>query len=105
MSDEPKKRSWKWIAWTALALIALYPLSVGPVLLLAGKWGGLPNRTRLDAGTWIAVWAGASAATVASGLKVDRCHPGRVRWVPHRVERPAILAPAPLNSRAKSEKP
>ena len=42
MSDEPKKRSWKWIAWTALALIALYPLSVGPVLLLAGKWGGLP---------------------------------------------------------------
>jgi hypothetical protein len=34
------------------------------------------NRTRLDAGTWIAVWAGASAATVASGLKVIVAIPG-----------------------------
>ncbi len=36
MSDEPKKRSrvWIWasrIAWMAMALIVLYPLSIGPV--------------------------------------------------------------------------
>jgi hypothetical protein len=33
MSDEPKKRSWPWpvrLAWTAVALLMLYPLSAGP---------------------------------------------------------------------------
>jgi hypothetical protein len=30
MSDEPKKRSRKWIWWTVLALFVIYPLSMGP---------------------------------------------------------------------------
>jgi hypothetical protein len=38
MSDEPKGRSRKWM-WcvTALALLMLYPLSTGPVMLLTGR--------------------------------------------------------------------
>jgi hypothetical protein len=35
MSDEPKKWSRKWIAWTVVALFVLYPLSEGPALWLA----------------------------------------------------------------------
>jgi hypothetical protein len=31
-SDEPKKRSWAWIWWTLIALLVLYPLSMGPAL-------------------------------------------------------------------------
>jgi hypothetical protein len=34
------------------------------------------NRTRLDAGTWIATWAGASVATVAVALKASVALPG-----------------------------
>jgi hypothetical protein len=34
MSDEPKRRSWKWIGWAGLALIALNPLSFGPAVAL-----------------------------------------------------------------------
>ena len=30
MGDAPKKRSWAWIKWLALALVILYPLSMGP---------------------------------------------------------------------------
>jgi hypothetical protein len=30
MSDEPKKRSRKWIGWTLLLALVLYPLSLGP---------------------------------------------------------------------------
>jgi hypothetical protein len=30
MSDEPKRRFGSWIGWTLLALLVLYPLSVGP---------------------------------------------------------------------------
>jgi hypothetical protein len=36
MSNEPKKRSRKWIWWLAvLALLLLYPLSIGPAYWLA----------------------------------------------------------------------
>jgi hypothetical protein len=37
MSDEPKKRKWKWIAWGAITLFVLYPLSVGPVSRLCAS--------------------------------------------------------------------
>jgi hypothetical protein len=36
MSDEPKKQSRAWIAWTLIALFVLYPLSIGPTLWLVG---------------------------------------------------------------------
>jgi hypothetical protein len=36
MSDEPKKRSRRWIGWTVLALLVLYPLSMGPADALCG---------------------------------------------------------------------
>jgi hypothetical protein len=29
MSDEPKKRSRRWVCWT-IALLILYPVSIGP---------------------------------------------------------------------------
>jgi len=36
MSDEPKKRSWAWIGWTAFCLLFLgYLLSVGPAIRYA----------------------------------------------------------------------
>jgi len=34
------------------------------------------NRTRLGAGEWVAIWAGGSAATMASGLKAVVAIPG-----------------------------
>ena len=42
MSDEPNKRSRAWIIWTALALLgvlALYPLSAGPLLWISNRTG------------------------------------------------------------------
>ena len=56
------------------------------------------NRTRLEAGTWLAIWAGASAATVTGGLKAVVALPGRVRWVPHCVGHHAILATRATNA-------
>ena len=45
MSDEPKKRSRAWVWWALVALVVLYPLSVGPVNWLyqhsEGEW---PHR-------------------------------------------------------------
>jgi hypothetical protein len=38
MSDEPKKRSWAWIGWTAVVLFVLYPLSAGPTQRLTMPW-------------------------------------------------------------------
>jgi hypothetical protein len=35
MSDEPKKRSRAWIWWALLALLVLYPLSLGPAFAIA----------------------------------------------------------------------
>jgi hypothetical protein len=50
MSDEPKKRSWKWIGWTALALFVLYPLSVGPVTVLVMRSG---SESAMAAYSWL----------------------------------------------------
>jgi hypothetical protein len=35
MSDEPKKRARAWIWWTLIAVLVLYPLSMGPVCWFA----------------------------------------------------------------------
>jgi hypothetical protein len=40
MSDEPKKRSWKWTGWTALVLFVLWPLSIAPFGWLADTFDG-----------------------------------------------------------------
>jgi hypothetical protein len=37
MSDEPKRRSRLWIAWTAIALFVVYPLSKAPVCYLVDR--------------------------------------------------------------------
>jgi hypothetical protein len=43
LNDEPQKRSRVWIWWTVAALLFMgYPLSIGPVFLLARNCGGLP---------------------------------------------------------------
>jgi hypothetical protein len=63
MSDEPKKRSRRWIWWTAIGL--LYPLSIGPVTWVTrGEviWVMLPYLPIL----WIAE---ASPRPVAKALK------------------------------------
>jgi hypothetical protein len=39
MRDEQKKRSRAWIWWTVLALLVLYPLSIGPAHLICWKTG------------------------------------------------------------------
>jgi len=36
MSDEPKKQRWAWIGWALLALLMLYPLSMGPAIRYFG---------------------------------------------------------------------
>jgi hypothetical protein len=36
MIDEPNKRSRAWMGWALLALLVLYPLSVGPVAFTTG---------------------------------------------------------------------
>jgi hypothetical protein len=38
MSDEPKKRSRRWI-WWVVALLLLYPLSMPPVSIMATRLG------------------------------------------------------------------
>jgi hypothetical protein len=37
MSDEPKKRRRKWLGWTVLAILVLYPLSIFPACVI-GAW-------------------------------------------------------------------
>jgi hypothetical protein len=39
MSDEPKKQSKRWIGWALLALLVLYPLSMGPAFWWATAEG------------------------------------------------------------------
>jgi hypothetical protein len=67
MSDEPKKRSrsWRslgWIGWTALALLLVYPLSIGPAVWIStaigvpGDWINTPYRPVL----WLAFQSRAS---------------------------------------------
>jgi hypothetical protein len=34
MSDEPKKRSRRWLGWALVVVFVLYPLSVGPAARL-----------------------------------------------------------------------
>lgn len=41
MSEE-KHKSRAWIWWAAIAVLALYPLSIGPAMLLAEYLGGAP---------------------------------------------------------------
>ncbi|HEV3303163.1 MAG TPA: hypothetical protein VG055_26150 [Planctomycetaceae bacterium] len=40
MSDEPKRRSRAWL-WVAIGLLLGYPLSIGPVGIIAHKCGCL----------------------------------------------------------------
>jgi hypothetical protein len=40
MSEEPKKRSRVWIGWTLLALVVLYPLSIGPAWYVCTRTDG-----------------------------------------------------------------
>ncbi len=40
MSDEPKRRSRAWIWWAMLALLVLYPLSIGPAKLIGWRFDG-----------------------------------------------------------------
>jgi hypothetical protein len=39
MSDEPKKRSRKWIGWAFVLLVVVYPLSEGPAIWLVTHYG------------------------------------------------------------------
>jgi hypothetical protein len=68
------------------------------------------NRTRLGAGTWIEIWAGASAATVASGLKAVVALPGAclgclIVWGIMRFWPAPATNAQPLNCHAKPPKP
>ncbi|HEV7999884.1 MAG TPA: hypothetical protein VGP63_08400 [Planctomycetaceae bacterium] len=43
MSDEPKRRSWGWIGWAIVSLLALYLMSAGPAAWLWNR-GYLNSR-------------------------------------------------------------
>jgi hypothetical protein len=51
MSDEPKKRSRKWIAWAVIAVLVLYPLSVGPATVLFLRSG--PDSAVATVYSWL----------------------------------------------------
>jgi hypothetical protein len=44
MSDEPKKGTRAWPAWIALALLALYPLSIGPAFCIVRHSGSAAHK-------------------------------------------------------------
>jgi len=50
MSDEPKKRSRKWIGWTLFTVFVLYPLSSGPAM-----WIYQHSTNRFIHGRWHAI--------------------------------------------------
>jgi hypothetical protein len=37
MSDAPKKQSRAWIGWALIAVVVVYPLSIGPAFLICRK--------------------------------------------------------------------
>jgi hypothetical protein len=56
MSDEPKKRSPKWIGWAVLALFALYPLALGPINLAYRRTNDPDAKTRIHHSVRVVYW-------------------------------------------------
>jgi hypothetical protein len=78
MSDEPKKkRSRAWIASALLALVTLYPLSIGPAF-----WLCLHTENRTVRAAYEIVYAPILWATIRSDTIRDVVIPYLARWTP-----------------------
>jgi hypothetical protein len=64
MSEAPDRSKWSWLpaVGVVVLLLALYPLSIGPVYRAAYVWGSTPNPTALTSFYkplgWFADWTG-----------------------------------------------